>query len=122
MSTPCTEPARPACAGHVLEAARNRASPLAQLLESAPRSPGLRALLRTLPPDPRGALALLCDVNDKFGADLVLYRLNERRVLRWLVAKAAQFKAAIAAHPSSWGSFSHAASSASKARKLAWAK
>ena len=82
----------------VLDAARAKACPLAQLLDSAPRFPDLKALLRALPADPRASLAQLCAVNDRYGTDLLLYRLDERRALRWLIAKAAQFKAALAAH------------------------
>ena len=88
----------------VLHAARAKASPLDQLLDGGGGGgggggcPDLKSLRRALPADPRTALALLCEVNDQYGDDLLLYRLDEGKALRWLVAKAQQFKAALAAH------------------------
>lgn len=72
----------------VLQQHGARFSPLEQILMAAANAPdaaphaqhGLLALRRCATLD----LGKVCDVNDQLGDDMVLYRLNEGKALRWL--------------------------------------
>lgn len=68
-----------------LERCKKQFSPIDQILAGGDSDGSHLARLAKCP----GLdLSFLCDVNDQFGADTLLYRLNEDKVVLWLRAKA----------------------------------
>ena len=66
---------------------RSKYSPFSQIIERSMASfPHYRHLINAFP---ESAMASLCDVNSDYGPDMLLVRLNEDKVMRWMGKKVA---------------------------------